>query len=405
MTEGSVISIRILLVHNFYQWPGGEDQVFAAEGELLEQHGHVVSRYTLHNDEVVQLGKASLAGKTLWNASVYRELTKVCRDLQPDVVHFHNTFPLVSPAAYYAVRRQGIGVVQTLHNYRLICPGTTLFRSGSTCEACVGSAIPWRSVAHRCYRNSVSASAGAALLGATHRLARTWTRAVDRYIAPSDFVRDKFVEGGFPAGKIVTKPHFVPADPGAGEHRGGYGLFVGRLSDEKGIRVLMEACTREGATFPIKIVGDGPLAPLLNDRPPHVEWVGQQSKAAVMQLMKDASFLIFPSECYETFGLTIVEAFATGLPVIGSGAGAAAELIDDDRTGLHFELGDADDLARKLEWAEANPEAMAILGAAARREYLERYTAERNYRLLMDIYEEVVGTAQPGGTPNAAVPA
>lgn len=397
--------MRILLVHNFYQWPGGEDQVFAAEGALLQQHGHTVSQYTLHNDKVAQLGKVDLARKTLWNGTVYGELKRVCREFEPDVVHFHNTFPLVSPAAYYAVRRQGIGVVQTLHNYRLICPGTTLFRSGSACEACVGSAVPWRGVTNRCYRNSLSASAGAALLVGTHRLAGTWARAVDRYIAPSDFVRNKFVEGGFPAGKIVTKPHFVPSDPGVGEHRGGYGLFVGRLSEEKGIRVLLDACVRADVTFPIKIVGDGPLAPLLGQLPPHVEWVGQQSKAEVMRLMKDASFLIFPSECYETFGLTIVEAFATGLPVVGSGGGAAAELIDDGRTGMHFRVGDAGDLAGKLDWAAANPQAMTAFGTAARQEYLERFTAQRNYRLLMDVYEEVAGRGHDLGAPHAAVSA
>jgi len=254
--------MRILLVHNFYQWAGGEDQVFAAEGELLERHGHTVSRYSVHNEQVARLGTVDLARKTLWNSSIHEEIRAACREHAPQIVHFHNTFPLVSPAGYYAARKEGAAVVQTLHNYRLICPGATLYRSGAICEQCVGRSFAWPGVVHGCYRDSRSATAGAAVLAAGHRLAGTWNRAVDRYIAPSEFLRQKYIEGGFHPEKVVHKPNFVPADPGVGEHRGGYGLYVGRLAEEKGIRLLLRACAEAKTKVPLKMVGDGPLASL-----------------------------------------------------------------------------------------------------------------------------------------------
>jgi glycosyltransferase involved in cell wall biosynthesis len=379
--------MRILLVHNSYQQPGGEDQVFAAESELLEQHGHTVLQYRAHNDQITELGRATLARKTLWNDSVYRELRSICRDQRPQVVHFHNTFPLISPAAYYAARAERVAVVQTLHNYRLLCPGTTFYRGGRVCEDCMGRLIPWPGVLHACYRESRSASTGVAALVIAHRLARTWTRAVDLYIVLTEFARQKFIEGGIPATKLVRKPNFLPADPGVGEHRGGFALFVGRLSPEKGLHSLLEGWATLGERIPLRVVGDGPLASLLRTPASGVEWLGQRRPEEVVRLMQDASFLIVPSECYETFGLVIIEAFATGLPVIVSDIGAPAEIVEQGRTGLHFRAGDAGDLRAKVVWAAEHPAEMAEMGKQARSEYLERYTTAPNHSVLMEIYE------------------
>ena len=381
--------MRVLLIHNYYQWPGGEDHVFAAEAELLESHGHEVSRYTAHNDAVAELGLPALAGKTVWNRTAYRELQAVCEKEQPQVAHFHNTFPLLSPAAYYAARSAGAAVVQTLHNYRLVCPGTTLYRDGNVCEDCLGKSVPWPGVAHGCYRDSRSASAGAAALVTVHRLAKTWTRAVDAYIALTQFARRKFIQGGLPGEKIVCKPNFLSADPGIGAHQGKYALFVGRLSEEKGVRQLLRGWDQIGEQLPLKVVGDGPLAPLLHDCAPHVEWLGQQSKERVLSLMRDAFVLIFPSEWYETFGLVMIEAFATGLPVIAGNLGAAAELVDHGRTGLHYRSGDPNDLAANVQWAVNHRSELVQMGRRAREEYLRHYTAESNYQALLDIYRSV----------------
>lgn len=382
--------MRLLLVHNFYQNPGGEDQVFSAETDLLRGRGHSVSHYTVHNSEVAGLNPAALAKRTLWNSAAAAEVRAICRSEQADVVHFHNTFPLVSPAAYYAARAEGAAVVQTLHNFRLLCPGTTFFRDGQICEECLGKRVPLPGVRHACYRGSRMASLGVATMAASHRLLGTWDRAVDTYVAPTEFLKSKFLAGGLPEERITVKPHFLPVDPKAGTHRGGYALFVGRLVEEKGIRTMLQAWTALGGRLPLKVAGDGPLSSLFQRPPAGVEWLGQQDRAQVATLMQNASFLIFPSEWYEAFGLTILEAFGTGLPVIASQVGAAGELVEDGLTGLHYRSGDGEDLVRAVVWALDHQGEMSAMGERARLEYLARYTADANYHLLAAIYEEAV---------------
>ena len=249
------------MLHNHYQQPGGEDQVFEVEGALLEAHGHRVLRYTQHNDSVADMTRAELAKATVWNTVAYRELRTLIREEQPQVAHFHNTFPLISPAAYHAARAERVPVVQTLHNYRLICPSALFFREGRVCEDCSGKAVPWPGVAHACYRGSRSSSAAVAAMLTAHRVLGTWSRAVDAYIGLTEFARQRFVRGGLPAEKIVVKPNFVHPDPGAGGGDGEYVLFVGRLSEEKGVDTLLKAWKRPRVRVPLKIVGDGPLVP------------------------------------------------------------------------------------------------------------------------------------------------
>ena len=275
---------------------------------------------------------------------------RLVRVKEPDVVHFHNTFPLISPAAYYAVQREGVPVVQTLHNFRLLCPGATLFRDGAVCEECIEQRSFRPAMAHKCYRGSRPATATVAAMLTVHQVVRTWQRKVDLYIAVSEFARRKFVAGGVPASRIVVKPNFVWPDPGVGAGSGGYALFVGRLSAEKGISVLAEAW-RELGEIPLVVAGDGPLAG--TEWPEGVSWVGRQTREKVLELMRDARVLIVPSECYENGPLTVLEAFACGLPVIASDLGSMAEAVDHERTGWLFQPGDAADLARKVRWAFA----------------------------------------------------
>jgi len=348
-----------LLVHNYYQQAGGEDEVYRAETRLLQERGHSVIPYTRHNDTIGSAAGLRAATSAVWNRTVYRELTAIFRERRPAVAHFHNTFPLVSPSAYYAARANRIPVVQTLHNFRLICPNALLFREGRVCESCVGKAVPWPGVVHRCYRGQASASGVVAGMLATHRLLGTYSSKVDVYIALSRFARDKFVEAGFSADRIMMKPNFLYPEPEIGQHRGGYALFVGRLAPEKGLATLLEAWRALGRGATLKVVGRGPQEDLSHSEVAGVEWLGWRSREEVTALMQEAAFLVLPSEWYENFPMTLLEAYATGLPVIGSAIGSLTELIADQRTGRHFRAGDASDLAGVLTWALSHPKELA----------------------------------------------
>lgn len=381
--------MRVLLVHNQYQQPGGEDEVFIAEGELLEAYGHSVSRYVVHNDSVNGMSRLALAKDTIWNGSAYQDLRALIRKERPQVAHFHNTFPLVSPAAYYAARAEGVPVVQTLHNYRLLCSNALLFREGRVCEDCLKKTIPWPGMVRACYRGSRSSSGAVGAMLSAHRALGTWTGMVDLYVALTEFARQKFIQGELPAEKIVVKPNFLHADPGAGKGEGEYVLFVGRLSREKGVDTLLAAWERLRGRVPLKIVGEGPLAPEVAEaakRLVGVEWVGKRPKDRVLALMKGAQALILPSVWYEGFPMVIVEAYATGLPVVASDLGSMSSLIDHGRTGLHFQPGNSEDLAAKLNWAYAHPNELGRMRQEARKEFEAEYTAQRNYRSLMHIY-------------------
>lgn len=383
----------LLLVHNYYQQPGGEDQVFAAEAALLEHHGHKVHRYTVHNDQVSTYSKVALARATIWNADSYDKLRHLIRQVRPDVMHVHNTLPLISPAAYYAAKDEGLAVVQTLHNYRLMCPASTFLRNGQICEDCSGKFFPWPGVIHACYRQSYAASGAIAAMLAIHQGRGTYRTVVDHYIAMTDFGRRKFIESGFPEEKVVVKPHFVEPDPGPGSGGGRYALFAGRLVPEKGVETLLQAWERVSYRLPLKIVGDGPLAPKVAKaaaKNTSITWLGQRAKGEVLALMGEASIVVVPSLWYETFGLVAIEAFAKGTPVIASAIGAIAEVVEAGRTGFHFRPGDAEDLAVQIEWAVTHPLKLAQMRREARAEYDAKYTAESNYPQLVEIYREAL---------------
>jgi glycosyltransferase involved in cell wall biosynthesis len=380
---------RVLSVHNFYREHGGEDQVFAAEAALLRAKGHQVTQYEDRNERI---GNVLASGFTaIWNHSSYRRLQAKVRSAKPDIAHFHNTFPLISPAAYYALRNQGVPVVQTLHNYRLVCPGATLFRSGRVCEECIERRSFLPALVHGCYRNSRAATASTATMLQVHSMAGTWRRMVDVYVAVSEFARRKLIAGGLPSERIVVKPNFVAPDPGAGDATGGYALFVGRLSEEKGIHVLARAWKQLGG-IPLSVVGDGPLKAI--DWPAGVTSLGQQPRETVLRLMRGACVLIFPSICYECAPMTVIEAFACGLPVIASNLGSVPEFVRHGVTGLLFQPGDSEDLARRVRWAYDHPEQLRAMRAPARREYEQQYTADCNYKMLLNIYEMAVENAR-----------
>lgn len=384
--------MRILSVHNIYQIRGGEDESRESEERLMREYGHDVDSYEETNDRLAQISTVEMALRTVWSHESYQEVKRRLTEQHYDVVHVQNFFPLISPSIYYAAQEKGVPIVQTLRNYRLLCPNALFFRDGQVCEECLGKFIPYPGVLHGCYRENRAASAVTATMLTVHQILRTWTQKVDRYIALTNFARNKMIEGGLPADKIIVKPNFVHPDPGMGEGRGGYALYVGRLSVEKGLDTLLTAWEQLGNAMPLKIVGDGPLSEdvaRLAERLPNVEWLGRQPMIEVHRLMGDARVVIFPSKWYETFGRVAVEAFAKGTPVIAAKIGAIAELVDHGRTGLHFQPGNAGDLVNTLEWVLAHPTDLTQMRQACRTEFETKYTAQANYQQLLEIYKSV----------------
>lgn len=385
--------MRILVIHNFYQQPGGEDVVFANEKELLRQHGHEIIEFTAHNEQVEQMGKLKLAINTIWSSDYKQQLSQIISQHKPDIAHFHNTFMVISPSTYYACREAGIPIVQTLHNYRLYCLNSSFFRDNHVCEDCVGKLFPFPGVQHGCYHDSKVVSSVVAAMLATHRVRGTYSNVIDRYIVLTDFARQKFAEIGLPQDKLVVKTNFLKDDPGVGAHQGDYALFVGRITDEKGVYTLINAW-RELPDIKLKVVGDGPALPALAElvaqhNLTHVELMGRQKREDTLAIMQDARALIFPSLWYEGMPMTIIEAFACGVPVIASHLGSMAAVVEHGRTGLHFEAGNSGDLAVQVRELWQQPEKLAEMRKAARQEFEAKYTAAENYERLMDIYASV----------------
>ncbi len=390
--------MKVVVAHNFYQQAGGEDQVYHAEVALLREFGHDVVPFEVHNDAVAGMGKLGLATATVWNGEIAGRLGEVVRRARADVVHFHNTFPLISPAGYYAARRAGAAVVQTLHNYRLMCPVALFYRDGRPCQDCLDKPVAWPGVVHACYRGSRATTAVTAAAVAAHRAAGTFQNAVDAYICLTDFARDRFVAGGLPPAKLHVKPNFVHPDPGVRGGGDGSAVFVGRLSEEKGVLPLLAAWAH--STVPLTIIGGGPLADHVSAaaaKNPAIRAVGRQSLEQIYDTVGRASVLVLPSVCYETFGRVAAEAFAVGTPVVASGHGAVADVVGSDgRLGALFTPGDPAALAAAVSALLARPPAeQAALRRAVRAEFVAKYTGGANHARLMEIYAAAIGRRTP----------
>ena len=288
-------------------------------------------------------------------------------------------------------------MIQSLDNPRLLCPSANFYRDGKLCQDCLGRTPPWPSILHACYHDSHLQTTVVASMLTFHRWRETWVRQVDCYLVATEFYRSKFIEGGLPAENIVVKPHFIYPDPGARseEHIGEYVLFIGRLDPEKGVRTMLDAW-KTLSRIPLKIRGTGQLEKETNEfihsnQSTSVELMPRLSREELTALIKNARFLIWPSEgFYETFGYVAVECFANGVPVIASNIGVMSEIVANEITGLHFTPGDSADLAKKVQWAWEHPGIMAEMGHNARKEYELKYTAERNYDMLMDVYHMAI---------------
>ena len=389
--------MNILMLHNRYLVPGGEDQSAAAEANLLQQQGCSVELLEEDNRRIEQLGKAGTAVRTIWSSESFHRIHNKLRTGKFDVLHVQNFFPLWSPSVYYAAAKCNVPVVQTLRNYRLMCVNSVFFRDSHVCEDCLGKQFPWPGILHACYRNSREASAVVASMSGIHRLAGTWRTKVNVYIALTEFARDKYIAGGLPAEKIVVKPNFVLPSPQPGIGQGRYALLVGRLSPEKGIVTLLKAWQAAANALPLKIVGDGPLSGFVEDaarQNPAIEYLGRLSPDEVPQLMGRAEFLVFPTECYEGMPRTVIESFAVGTPVLGSNLGATATMIVPGETGFHFTPGNIADLRERVEWCSQNLDQIRAMRSRARQEFDSNYTGAANARMLLAIYERAQEAAR-----------
>jgi len=392
--------MKILMLHNRYLLPGGEDQVAAAETALLREYGHEVELLEEDNRRIEQLDKAHLALRTIWSRESYHRINEKLQGGDFDILHVQNSFPLWSPSVYYAASRNNVRVVQTLHNYRLMCVNSLFFRDQRLCEDCLSRFLPWRGILHACYRNSHAASAVVAGMVGSHRLVGTWRKRVAAYIAVSEFTREKYIAGGFPQEKIVTKPNFIYPTPEPGHGGGGYALYVGRLSKEKGITAMLEAWKSASHPIPLRIVGEGPLAELViaaGRTCPKIEYLGGKSLPEVLDLMRAAEFLVFPSEWYETMGRTIMEAFAVGTPVVASRIGPPATMVVHGETGFHFQPGSVTEMRERVEWCSRNPQSLRALRKKAREAFEATYTGAANAKILVAIYQtagQAVATAK-----------
>jgi glycosyltransferase involved in cell wall biosynthesis len=383
--------MRVLVAHNSYRIRGGEDVAVEAEVDLLRRHGHDVRVYGRANRDIAGIGALALARDTVWSSRTAEDIATEIDRFRPELIHAHNTVPLISPSLYWAAHRRDVPVVQSLHNFRLVCLNGLLLRKHQPCEDCVGKA-PWRGVVRRCYKDSASASAVLASMLGVHRAVGTYRGAIARYIALSEFSRRKFIEGGLPAERIVVKPNFAeradgPTSNGCARERNGF-LFAGRLAPEKGIETLAEA-VRLLPDVSLRVAGSGEEAKRLQDIP-GVALLGHVGPDRLRSEMRQAVALVVPSICYENCPRSIIEAYEAGLPVIASRTGALEEMVRDGENGLLFRVGDSRDLAEKMGWARGHRAAMNEMGKQAKLRYSEAFSPEVNYQRLLDIYHGAI---------------
>jgi glycosyltransferase involved in cell wall biosynthesis len=389
-----MLAKRVLLIHNFYQYPGGEDTVFSAEKELLSGRGHEVMELTDTNLRLNQMSSLRAAKNAVWSNETASKIERLIERNHPDIAHVHNTWMMISPSVYYSLKKANIPVVQTLHNYRLLCPNALLFRDNKVCEDCMRFPIPIPGIFHKCYRGSITQSAIIAAMLTYHRVIHTWKNQIDFYIAISEFARKKFLQGGLQSDKLVVKPNFIEFPTQNHDYDRNYAFYAGRLSIEKGVRILVDAWkSHVPSNILLRIAGEGPEREMviqLISQKENSEYLGYLGKESLRITIQKAKFVIVPSVCYETFSMSILEAFVSSTPVIASRIGALAELVRDGETGLLFNPGDPIDLAEKVGWLWNHPGESARMGRNARKEYEDRYTPERNYQMLIGIYEKAM---------------
>lgn len=397
--------MKVLLAHNFYgsAAPSGENLVFEAERDLLRRHGHDVAEFVRHSDGIRAKGAWGVvqgALSTPWNPFAANALRDVVGAFQPDVVHVHNTFPLLSPSIFYAIG-QAASSVLTLHNYRLFCSAAIPMRAGKVCTDCLDQRSVFPALQHGCYRNSRLATVPLAMNVALHRAAGTWTRQVDAFIALTAFQQQRMADAGLPANRVHVKPNFYPGDPVVVPwvKRKPYVVFAGRLSAEKGIATLVRAWQKWGSdAAELRVLGGGELRVDLENMAAGlpVRFLGQLNATEAQLQIAEASLLVLPSEWFEGFPMVVREAFAFGTPAAVSNIGPLPSIVKSGVNGLVFEPANAESLLNTVRAAWQAPDMLERLGHGARQAFEALYNEDANYQMLMQIYEQAIAQNKRG---------
>lgn len=385
--------MKILVIHNEYLQRGGEDTVFAQEKELLASRGHEVESLLFSNAVIsTAWDKVKYSLKCIYNRDAYQLVRDKIMTFQPDVIHVHNFFYVASPAIFYAAKKMDVPVVMTLHNYRLICPSAFLFHKGNIYRDSIHKVFPLGAVAKKVWNNSFLLTASIVLCTGIHKMLGTFRKHVDGFIVFTEFSRDLFLDSSLrlPKESFFIKPNFSEDKGGETAERDNFFLFVGRLSEEKGLDVLLKACKH--GSFNLKILGDGPLREKVEAyaaQCPTIEYLGKRPQKEVTGFMKKAKALIFPSIWYEGMPMVILEAFSCGTPVLASRLGNPESMISEGKDGLFFESKDAEGLEEAIRKVNETPGLQKSLSEGARTTYEKHYSPQQNYDMLMSIYFRV----------------
>ncbi|MFZ3265959.1 MAG: glycosyltransferase family 4 protein [Terriglobales bacterium] len=390
--------LRVLQVQNQHApgW-GGEETVVALEKRLLQDHGHVVEDFQVSNARLKSahiFWQILAVPSFLWSRRSYAALRRRIAEFEPDVVHVHNTFPELSPSVFWAARREGVPVVQTLHNFRHVCANALLLRDGFRCEKCVGRR-GGSALLHRCYARSLSRSAVVVATGILHQVIGTYSRGVDAFITLNDFNREIFRGGGLPDNKLHVKPNFVPASQLGNCARKRQAIFVGAMMPSKGVHLLLQAWSAAAlAEFELLLIGDGPERKSLEREFAHlgnITWCGRMERPQILARMAESRVLVFPSLAYENCPMVVLEALSVGTPVVSANHSSLTAMVEHQREGLLFQTGDAQALASALREAlHADDGTWSQWSSAARQTHAQRYSDNVNYQQLVSIYGNVM---------------
>ena len=383
--------MKILYAWNLYQQQGGENMWYPSEPALFRSRGHDVCFYERNNKDLQNFGsfaKASMLLRTSWARDTYQEVRALLRKEKPDIVHVYNTLALVSPSIFYACAAEGVAVVQTHYNYRSVCPAATLMRNGVICEECIDHSL-LRSVRYACYRGSRAQTTALAASIGIHRMLRTWARCVQVFIVPTAFMKRKLATG-LPRDLIEVRPNWHDPDPGMRSNAGEKSLlFIGRLTEEKGVGVVLKTWAKNPDLPPVRILGDGPMAVEVRaaaDSDPRIIPMGRQPHERVLDELRTAGALLVPALWYEAFPHTLLEAAASGVPILASNLGTLPDVVEDGITGMLFNPFDPADVAAKIRAFFSPGTDRRAISMAARRKFETEFTAEQAYENLTRIY-------------------